>query len=176
MNRLYFAAPLLLVACNSQPTIKAENASVAEVAAQARGAVKIEPGQWSHQTDVVSFDMPGVKDQNMARIMGDAMKKAQSKTISYCITPEEAAKPRFGETPGADCRYENFTMGSGRIDATMVCKPKQGGAMRMAMAGTYSPTAYDMTVDMKMDNPQMPGGGMTMKAHTKGARTGACAS
>ena len=57
-------------------------------------------------------------------------------------------------------------MGGGRIDAKMTCS-QEGGKMTMAMAGTYSPKAYDMAMES-----QVAGGdqaGMVMKMKVKSA-------
>lgn len=177
MRRVWgMAGVMLLAGCHSGPTIKAENASVAEVAEKAK-AIRFEPGEWSNKTEVLAFDFPGAKDPRVAAMIGDAMKKAQSRAFNHCLTPEEAAKPNAGmfqRDAAKDCRYEKFEMADGRISGTLVCKPPSGGDMHMSMDGSYSATGYDMTVDMKMAGGPMPGEGMTMKAHTKGERIGEC--
>lgn len=177
MKRLILLAPLVLIACN-KGQVSERNASVEQVAAKARGLVKIEPGQWKATTEVVSIDMPGLKDERMLKAITDGMKQSKATNFEHCVTPEEASKPSsemFAGKNNGNCVYDKFDMGGGRISATMSCNPPdKTSKMQMAMAGTYSPTAYDMTMDMKMTNAAMPGGGMTMKAHTKGARTGVC--
>lgn len=176
MNRLWIAVPLALAACNSQPSVRADNASVAEVAAKAK-AIRFTPGEWSNSTEVLAFDFPGAKDPRIATMIGDAMKKAQSRAFNHCITPEEAQRPNAGmfqRDAGKDCRYDHFEMAGGRINATMTCTPQAGGKMTMSMDGSYSATSYDMTMDMKMAGGAMPGEGMTMRAHTRGERVGEC--
>jgi Protein of unknown function (DUF3617) len=110
--------------------------------------------------------------------MGSAMKKANAAPHSYCVTPEQASKPSaelFAGKGSGDCRYDKFTMCDGRIDAAMTCTRKgTPGTMTMATSGTYSSTAYAVAMDMKVSNPQVPGGAMMMKARTKGTRTGDC--
>lgn len=175
MIRYVILAPLVLAACNSQPVVIAENASIAEVAAKTQNAVKITPGEWSHKAEVIKFDIPGIKDARMKKTMGEAMTSAQSKLTRYCITPEEANQPRFGGDPGKDCRYERFAMAAGRFDAVMTCAPREGGTMRMVMKGKYSPTTYDVTVDMNMKGAAGPAGGaMAMTVRAAGKRVGEC--
>jgi CCR4-NOT transcriptional regulation complex NOT5 subunit len=173
---LFVLTPLLLLACNKGPEVNAHNASIEEVAAQAKAALKIEPGLWSSNTEIISIDMPGIKDKALAAQITNSMKNSKATDFSHCVTPAEAEKPSsemFAGKANGQCKYDDFKMANGRIDATMTCTP-QGGTMKMAMNGTYSSTGYDMTMNMTTSNAQMPGGGMSMKAHTKGARTGVC--
>ncbi|AYJ86832.1 DUF3617 domain-containing protein [Sphingomonas paeninsulae] len=176
MKYLIVLTPLLLLACNKGPEVSAKNASVEEVAAKAKTALKIEPGLWTSNTQILAVEMPGLKDKRMAEQITNSMKTNKATDFTHCVTPAEAEKPSsemFAGKANGQCKYDNFQMGNGRIDATMTCTP-QGGTMKMTMNGTYSSTAYDMTMNMVTSNPQMPGGGMSMKAHTKGARTGVC--
>ncbi len=178
MNRLIVLAPLALIACNSGPEVSERNASVEQVAAKAQSVMKIEPGMWTATTQVTAIDMPGMDDKRILKGITDQMNANKANSFTHCVTPEEANKPSSEMFAGKDkgqCTYDKFDMGNGRISAAMTCKPKAGEAtMKMAMDGTYSTTAYDMTMDMNVANAAMPGGGMTMKAQTKGARTGAC--
>jgi hypothetical protein len=173
---LIVLTPLLLLACNKNPEVSAHNASVEDVAAKAKSALKIEPGLWTSSTEILAIDMPGIKDKAMANQIADSMKSRKTTDFTHCVTAAEAEKPSsdmFTGNKNSQCKYDDFQMASGKIDATMTCTP-DGGTMKMAMNGTYSSTAYDMTMSMTTTNPQMPGGGMSMKAHTKGARTGVC--
>jgi hypothetical protein len=184
MHRLLpaaFALPVLALAgCNSQPSVSATNASVAEVAEKAKQAIKLEAGEWSSKTEVLELDMPGMKDPRMAEGMKNAMKQSASQAITYCVTPEEAANPSakmFGGKDNGECRFDNFVMAGGKMDSKMTCKPKGGGpgSMTMVMSGTYAPTKYDATVSMNIAGGPMAGGGaMTMKAKTTASRIGAC--
>jgi hypothetical protein len=182
---LIVLTPLLLLACNKSPSVSATNASVEDVAAKAQAALKIEPGLWKSSTEILSVDMPGVKDKAMAEQIANSMKSAKATDFSHCVTAAEANKPSsemFAGKANGQCRYDNFQMANGRIDATMSCTPQNGGpqsgtgpgaTMKMTMNGTYSSTGYDMTMNMAT-GAAAPGGGMSIKAHTKGARTGVC--
>jgi Protein of unknown function (DUF3617) len=182
MHRLALLAALPLAAlagCNSGTSVSATNASVAEVAEKAKQAIKLEAGEWSSKTEVLELDMPGMKDPRMAEAMKSAMKQSASQTVTYCVTPEEAANPSakmFGGKDNGECRFDNFVMAGGKMDSKMTCKPKTGnGSMTMVMNGTYAPTKYDATVSMSISGGPMPGGGaMTMKAKTVATRTGVC--
>ncbi|WP_293883774.1 DUF3617 domain-containing protein [Sphingomonas sp.] len=176
MKYFIVLTPLLLLACNKGPSVDVQNASVEDVAAKAKAALKIEPGLWTSNTEILSIEMPGIKDKAIAAQITNSMKGAKNPEFTHCVTAAEAEKPSsemFASKANGQCKYNNFQMANGRIDATMTCTP-QGGVMKMAMNGTYSSTAYDMTMKMVTSNAQMPGGGMSMKAHTKGVRTGVC--
>lgn len=178
MKHAIILAPLMLMACNSGPEVSARNASVEEVAAKAQGVMRMEPGLWTTTTDVQAIEMPGMDDPRIMKGITGQLKESQAKPTTHCVTAEEAARPSaemFAGKTNGECRYDKFDMGGGRLDAAMTCSPKgQPGAMKMTMNGSYSATAYDLAMNMKVSNPAMPGGGMTMKATTKGARTGAC--
>ena len=183
LNRLHpvclLALPVALLAgCNSQPSVHAENASVADVAAKAKDAIKIEPGQWSTKINILSLDIPGMKDPAMLKMMQERMKERSSTAVTSCVTPEEAAKPPekfFAGDASGNCRYEHFDLAGGKLDAAMVCKSPDGkGQMRMEMAGSFGTAAYDVTSNMTTNGSGMPGGGMVMKAHVTGSRTGVC--
>lgn len=167
-------APLaLLAACNSQPTVSATNASMAEVAVKAKDALRIEPGEWQSKTQLIAFDLPGVKDQTMANMMREGMKKQQDKERTYCVSAEDAQRfttEMLGGDKGGECRFDTFNVAAGVLNAKMTCKGKEGpGAMTMTMTGPYTPTAQELTVDMNMTNP-MGGGGMVIKAKTTATR------
>lgn len=173
MMRLIVLIPFAVAACGSQPVVKAENASVTQVAAQAQAAVPLMPGEWKGTTHILAMNMPGMP--------ADALKSARSESgtsYSSCLTKEQVEKPpaeMFGGKAGVECRYEHFTVAGGKLDALMVCTPKGSGEMRMTMSGSYTPDKYDVTSDMAMKMPGNAGGQtMTVKARTTGARVGAC--
>jgi len=171
----------LLGACNSQPTVKAENASVADVAAAAKDAVKLQPGKWQVSLKVISVESSGLPAP-----IANAMKQQQqmgAQAVDICVTPEMAAKPpenMFGAAQ--NCKYEKFEMTGGKIDATLVCKGGAGGPpsdLRSTMSGTISATAYDITSESSMNMPAMPGapaggGKVNSKNQIVGKRVGDC--
>ena len=170
-----------LAACNKSPEIRAENASVAEVAQKVReagvgGEGFLNPGQWRAVSTLEEMTMPGMSAEAQAQ-MKQMMSKASNATFEYCLTPEEAKQPSgkfFSGKDKGNCRYEHFTMGDGKIDAVMRCEGDQGGTMTMAMNGTFSPEAYTSHGEMKVDGGRE--GGMTMKMRTEAKRIGQCSS
>ena len=182
MNRASILLPALalsvaLAACSSEPTVKAENASVAEVKAQideAGGAkVFLSPGRWESTMTMTRIAIPGMPPQ-----IAERMQKAMaSKTASTCLTPEEAKKPAADFFAGKErqgCRYDHFRMGDGSLDAKMVCGGQSGSAV-IALKGTYAPDTYHvaMTVDGK-GVPNAPQGAISMAMTVESRRTGEC--
>jgi hypothetical protein len=173
---LALAPAIVLAACSSQPSVSATNASMAEVAVKAKDALRVEPGEWKSKTELIAFDLPGVKDQTMANMMREGMKKQQDKERTYCVSAEDAQRftaDMLGGDKSDSCRFDTFNVAAGVLNAKMTCKGKDGpGAMTMTMTGPYTPTAQELTVDMNMTNP-MGGGGMVIKAKTTATRTSA---
>jgi hypothetical protein len=181
MKRLTIMLPAIamLAGCDSKPTIRAENASVAEVAAATKEAVKLEPGKWETTVAILAIDGPGLPPG-----MAAAMKQqAQTQKIEVCLTPEQAAKPpqdMFGAAK--NCTYEKFEMGGGKMNGTLVCKTAPGmptGEMRASVSGQFASTSYDVTSEASMKMPAVPGGPagggiVTTKTQVRGKRLGAC--
>jgi Protein of unknown function (DUF3617) len=180
MNRFTTIAALapfvVLAACSSQPSVSATNASMAEVAEKAKDALRIEPGEWQSKTQLLAFELPGVKDQTMANMMREGMKKQQEKERTYCVTAADAKRfttDMLGGDKNGECRFDTFNVAAGVLSAKMTCKGKNApGQMTMAMSGPYSPTSQELTVDMNMTNP-VGEGGMTIKAKTTATRVSA---
>lgn len=166
------ALPVLaLAACGKSPEEKARDPEA--IKSEMTEAAKFMAGQWDTTVEIVAADMPGMPPGMMNSIVG------QKNNISDCVTAEEAekdAEAMFKKQGEGSCTYQRFSMSGGRIDALMTCTGgKEGGTSEISMAGTYSADSYQMATEMKVSNPQMPGGAMTMKAKTTGRRTGACA-
>jgi hypothetical protein len=176
------AGIVLLAACKPADSddVVLENVSIAEATEMARGANKLQPGQWESQTRILSVEVPGAPKEVAAALSKSVSAKVN--TLSDCLTPEEAERPAAdmfaGNRGTGECRYEKFSMTGGKMDSTMVCKnPAQPGEVRMTMAGDYTPTGFALDMTMLMPAGSMPGGqGMTMRARTEGRRTGECAA
>ena len=175
MTRTAFllACALPLAACNSDPEVRAENASTEEVARKVEAAGGsgnfVNPGKWQSTVTIEEMTMPGMPPE-----MAEQMKAVQGRTQvnESCLTPEEAKRPKEDFFGGKDnCRYERFTMGNGKIDAVMNCS--EGGAtQKMTMAGTYSGDSYNMQMTMQSAAGQEAGMGMKMRVDAK--RIGEC--
>ncbi|UZK65753.1 DUF3617 domain-containing protein [Sphingomonas sp. M1-B02] len=181
MNRLTIALPALamLAGCNAEPTIKAENASIADVAAAAKDAIKLEPGKWETKIALLSLDGPGLPPE----IATSMKQQMQEQTVETCLTPEQVKTPpqdMFGAAK--NCTYEKFEMTAGKMDGTLLCKNAPGtpsGEMRIAVSGTFASTSYEVTSEAAMTMPPMPGGPaaggkVAMKTRVVGKRLGDC--
>lgn len=173
MKASFLVAPLLLVGCNDH-AVDVKDAKPSEVAAKvadAGGAMKIRPGEWSYRTKIEKFDMPGLPPAAAA-----AMQKAHAGAdIRACLTEADVAKPD-AKTFGAvdkSCKFDRFSMDGGKISYEMTCKPAGGGEMRAKVDGTYGADSYAMTMQSQT---AVPGGGpgMSMLAKIDGKRVGEC--
>jgi hypothetical protein len=179
------AAALVLAGCGSNEAQKAadadgvtlKNVSIAEARNEAQQTMKLQPGQWDVAVNMTKVEIPGAPPE-VAQALGGAMAK-QARTFSHCLTPAEANRPPadvIGGESNGQCRYDNFSMAGGRMNATMICNAADGNQTRMTLTGTYTATSYDMGMDMRMSGAGVPGGkGMNVQARTTGKRTGACA-
>jgi Protein of unknown function (DUF3617) len=177
MTRTALLALLALAACNKGPSVSAENASVADVAAKVEaangGQSFVSPGQWKTTMTIQDMTIPGMPPQ-----MAEKMKShvGQGRTFETCLTPEQAKKPKADFFAGADksCRYDKFEMGSGKIEMIMQCA-REGGAQTMVMNGTYSADSYHMAMTSTGTGaPGNPMAGMSMKMEMDAKRTGEC--
>ena len=170
------AYALTVAGCNAEPQVRAENASVEQVAEQVADAggsdIVVRPGKWESRIRIEEFELPGAPPEAKAA-MGRLHDRVQ--VHESCLTPENAKRPKEDFFAGAskNCRYDHFTMGNGQIDAVMKCTG-EGMAQTMAMQGTYSPDTYQMRMTMKADAGAGPPGGMTMTMRVDAKRVGEC--
>lgn len=165
----------LLAACNDGPTVEKKNASTVEVAKSVADAgMKLNPGRWELTMQFKKFEVEGMPPEAKA-----AMQKmlGETRTFASCLTKEQAEKPdgKFFGQQGEDCKYDTFTMGGGKIDATMTCKgtgENAGNNASMTLAGTYSADTYDMTMDMNGTAPN--GKAMVMQMGLSSKHKGDC--
>ena len=165
------AAALLLAACGSQDEGGKSEAGEAGKAAAGEaagsGGVSFEPGLWETTVQVVSMNMP-----NMPAGMSAPMPPPT--TTTYCMTPEQAARPSAdmltGSGASGGCTYENFSMTNGRLQGAVQCS-QEGASMRSTMDGRFSANDYEIDTQVQTDT-----GGVTtrMEARTTGRRIGDC--
>ncbi|MDT9599204.1 DUF3617 domain-containing protein [Sphingosinicella rhizophila] len=132
------------------------------------GEIRLDPGQWEIEHEILSMEAPGMPKEAMASVTN------QKTVIKSCITPEQAAKPNadFFAAKDNGCSYKDFNMAGGRIRGTLSCASEdRPGSMTMTMDGKYSAQSYEMAVEMKTD---AGAGGMTIKSRGSGKRIGDC--
>jgi len=174
-----FIACTALAACNKSPEIHEKNASIEKVAEAANKAnsvtgIFLHAGQWRLTGTMEEMNIPGMPASTQAdvkRMMGEK----NNFTMEYCLTPEEAKRPRgkfFGGKQSDNCRYESFDMVGGKIDAVMRCEGRPSGSMTMKISGTYSPDSYSTKAAMEVAGDGR--GSMSMKMRSEAKRIGEC--
>ncbi|WP_162875506.1 DUF3617 domain-containing protein [Sphingomonas crusticola] len=164
------AGAVMLAGCGKKADdVSLKNASVETVANSAKGAVKIEPGQWEMSFLIDKMEIPGMP--------AGSNPPQQAQKASTCITPEQAAKPAgdlFAGKGAGDCKFDTFTMNDGKMNATMSCKmPNMPGQSKTVMSGNYASTHFDNEVTSTVSG--MPGGQtVTIHATSSGRRLGEC--
>lgn len=164
----------LVAGCGqSDSDVDMRNASVSDVANEVADAADsgemIRPGKWETTTTIESFDAPGMPPQ-----VREAMRQAnQPTTDSNCVTEEDVKNPRGKMFTGADksCRYDRFTMGGGKIDATMTCTA-DGGSQTARLEGSYSANRYTMKMSSQVRGGESGDATMVMRIDAK--RVGQC--
>ena len=174
---ILIACALPLAACNKGPQVNEKNASVAEVAKKVREAGGeesfIRAGLWQSKVTIEKFEMPGMPPE-MTQRMKTMMAQNQEHGSQHCLTPEDVKRPKEDFFAGKNnaCRYDHFTMGGGKIDATLRCA-RQGVSQVMELTGTYSPESYRMRMRTHLEGAG-PVGGMTMAMRVESTRIGQC--
>lgn len=175
MKSFALALPLmLLAACNNEPDIEMENASVSEVAQEMRKAgtnAFINHGKWKQTVSLLAIEAPGMPPE-ARQMMQKAMDRVQEHEV--CLTPEQAKSPKEDFFAGADknCRYDHFNWGDGKIDLKLNCK-HPNATQTMVMVGSYEPNSYTMTMTAT-NVGSSPVEQMTMKMKVDAKRLGAC--
>ena len=180
MTRAIILLPLILLsACDSGPQVSATNASVAEVAAKVEAARLEETffraGKWTVKGQIDDIQVPGMPAELAAQMK---QRGRDMPGTTSCVTEADAKKPAAEFFTGnKSCKYDHFTMGSGKIDARMRCGIG-GGTQLTTMTGTYGPETYRMAMTTAMQNPSQGSAsgmeGMTMKLSVEGKRVGDC--
>lgn len=169
------AAPLALAACSGGgdgADADGDGEISSEEARAEAGNVRLEPGEWEVTTQITEIDAPDMPE-GVREMMREQM--GQSTTYNHCITPEQANNPEadmFGGDEDQNCSYSEFNMSGGNMLIEASCAPEGAGEMTMRMEGSYSPSEYDMTMNMTTSGSPM--GSMTMSGETTGRRVGEC--
>jgi hypothetical protein len=181
MKRLYVLIPMGLAACDSGPRVDVKDANLSEVGeavaksgVAADDAFQVHPGKWESKVTIEAMELPGMPT-GMQEQMKSTFAQHQPPSFTSCLTPEEARKPKADFFAGKDnnCRYDHFRMGDGKIDAKMRCDAGEA-VQSMAMAGSYSPESYSMTVTSVRTGGAGPAGEVRMKMRMEAKRIGDC--
>lgn len=189
MRKLVLMAGLgvALAGCNKAPTteetarqtgdVRLQNVSAEEVMKQVAAAQdknQVQPGEWENTLQIVSVEMPGAPEMLRKQIEAEARKPPESK--KECKKAESAKALDFSQMGAVtkDCIFPNYVMAGGKIDANMECKGPFG-PVKMAISGTQTATAYDITMTQLQTAPgQSAQSKLTIRA--SGKRLGECKS
>jgi hypothetical protein len=168
---------IVLGACNKGPKVELKNATANQVASAVKQSgvmtsdTMIEPGLWQSKVVVAEMNIPGLPPE-YAEKMKQSMAARSNQTRSHCITAADVKKPKE-DFFGADrsCKYQHFTMGSGKIDIKMICS-SEGATQTTDMSGTYTPTRYSM--NMSSSGTGSGHSAISMKMHVDSERVGEC--
>ena len=111
----------------------------------------MQPGLYRTTVDLKQIQVPDLPPQILAMLK----QRMAEKPITYCVTPEDAAKgldalkERLGK---GKCQFERFDAAGGTLDAAFTCDVGGKGSMKVASHGTYTETGSVSTasVDMTM--------------------------
>ncbi|MFZ5748031.1 MAG: DUF3617 domain-containing protein [Pseudomonadota bacterium] len=172
MTRLATASilALLLGGCGGAATSSEEsarrtgdisltNATMEDVKKQtlaSRDKNSIQPGEWENKVEVV-----GAGTAPLVR--------------TSCVTPEKAKAVNFDALTkvAKECHYPKYVVSGGRIDAQVECIDLQDNKISIAMEGTQSKTAFDITMKQKI-TPAAGGTPVDQTARVSGRRLGEC--
>lgn len=173
---LIAAAATALGAGNREPKVDAKNATPEEVAAKVAASgvdkVMMRPGLWQSKVTIGEVNVPGAPPE-----MSAAMSGRTSEERTYCLSEAEAKKPgeNFFAGNKNECRYDHFTMDGGKIDAAMRCTHEQMTQL-VNFKGTYTPEAYQMAMDTKVEGGPREMAGMSMSMKVDSKRVGECSA
>jgi len=147
-------------------------------AACSGSAVSLQPGQWETTIQFSSIEVPGAPE---AAVAGMRAMMGQPRTMSSCMSPEEAANPtnRIMNPEGGTappCTYTENVFSGGTIRVHGSCTPPMGGTMQMNMDGSYTATTMQATLNQEMHAPPGRPGPQTIRVsgNMTARRTGDC--
>ena len=143
---------------SAPPPAAAGPAPGAGAAAPAQqGALTLEPGLYEIKATIGTAGANG------------------SHSGTNCLTKEDLSKGNagvFNTEEVKDCTQQAFTVGNGRIDASLTCSGGRfPGKTQVTMKGTYSSTAYDMDQKVSVDVQGMK---MNIDSKISARRIGEC--
>lgn len=127
-----------------------------------------EPGRYEADIEALSIDIPGAPKQ-----MSGIMKRAMSRKVKYCLTPEDVEEGYRAMTERSnegDCTTDRYSFSGGQLDAVLTCRA-DGRTMRIEMTGTGTATSADIVSKMSGDMGMGPG---EIQMRVKHRRLGEC--
>lgn len=145
-------------------------AAMMTASAASAAPMTVLPGEWEVTSTTQIQSMPGLPPEMLAQ-----MRQAQARpTVTRtCVTPDQAARGPQAGPPDSNCKFSTLSYAGGRMAAESSCR-RGADTMTMKMAGTYTPTSYEMSGQMTgSQGAGTPGAGtMAMAARITGRRIG----
>ena len=148
------ALTLALTACGDKAEKAADGATgAAATAATGPSLPKRQAGLWKHGMEVITFNVPGVPPEEVAKIK--AAMEAGAANAQLCLTPEAAAAEdptrRLTEmaSNADDCTFEKPTVDGGTFKLTGKCKLEGGRTSDLTISGTATATRTETTIASK---------------------------
>lgn len=126
-----------------------------------------QAGRWTHVTQLVSADIPGVPETLIR-----AADKREPRTT--CLTAKQAAAtPQvLLHAPGATCSSRSYTLAAGKIRGESVCRVKElDTPVKTITTGTYTAKGY---VTRSVTTGRRNGQPLKVVTATSGKWLGAC--
>ena len=168
-------AVLGLGACNQAAEPGAASGDGEAKAAAAAAEVHFQPGLYQSKIDIKQLDVPGMPPPVIAMMKS----KMLEKPLTYCLTPEDAAKgtetmkQHMGK---GDCKFDSFNAAGGKLDSRISCQLGGKGTMQIEAHGTYTDTGSVTASTMDMVPAAASGGAgkMHIEQVTTTTRVGDC--
>lgn len=182
--RITKLAPVLacmaLAACGSgaDEAGNGEGMSSEQVAAEMEDAVRLTPGQYETQVEMLELAIAGMSDEQTKQ-MREMMSGEGAMSSSFCLTPEEAAEGperMVQEMADADCVFNEFDVSGGAMTADMQCASAEGIEGHYQIEGEMTAESSVMTMRVEQQLPGVGGGEASrMEMRVTSRRIGDCA-
>ncbi len=175
--RLIHCLPLLaglaLVACdNADEDLTDEALSMDEVLAEGQdNGIMPQPGEYSIDNELVSFEMVAGQVQDMAALEAAFAEGAQEQS-SFCVTEAMDREAWISAMTDNSCTVSRLDADDGAIDLAMTCDAEDGPQGRITMNGTTSDTSSDMEMGFTQPIPGVGDANIVLQVQTR--RTGDC--
>jgi hypothetical protein len=114
-------------------------AFLALVATPAMAAPGFAPGQWNHQTQLLSADVPGIPEWVVKMFAGRGHRTSCNSAEQLRAHPEAL----LTEDDAAICKLRKLLMANGRLVFDTFCTNKRfPDGLLVASRGSYTPTSY----------------------------------
>lgn len=175
---LVLLAATLAAACNKETDVDLTNATPEQVAnAMKESGIASDmrqPGLWATTMTVTDMQVPGMPPEMVER-MKQTLGAGQRQEV--CVTQAEIDKlDSFIGQNNANCTFNSYKVGGGKIAGKATCKPTPEVTQTMTMSGSYTKTTSDMTMTSELTGGPAQMNGTKTTMNVKSERVGDCPS